>query len=166
MQDKFNRLYSFIVSSRDSKKMQILGEVTKEMMRSLIESHPKMAQELIDKLEAVEWCNYLTVQEANDVYECIQPTPAWNWNKWAALINDNELESEEKPYYNSYALFITMCLIDSTQGKTLREYLKAEDESDGFFHLVYRLAVDQLKDKDGFFNLRDQVNHKKHDTEV
>lgn len=64
---------------------------------------------------------------------------------------------EDSPYYNKYALFVTMNMIFSDSantiaviaGKTLQEITKDEMFAD-----VHMLALDKLEDKDGNFAIR------------
>ena len=65
LKEKFDELYSTILSSRDERKMKILGCMTKKIMYQTIESHPQKAEELLEILEAVNWNNYLTAKEAD-----------------------------------------------------------------------------------------------------
>jgi len=82
MKKKFCSIFWDIIESQDEKKMQVLGHVMKQMMFKMIESSPTIAKEYLDELEAVNWNNYLTPKEAQDIISNMDPKPAWNLNKW------------------------------------------------------------------------------------
>ena len=58
---------------------------------------------------------------------------------------------EMPPYYNKCALYVTMCMIDSDSGKTIKGI---ETDEEKYFDIVYSLAIDKLLDRDGVFNIR------------
>jgi len=62
--EKFDELYNSIIASRSAKNMKILGCMTKKIMYTMIDSHPQLAEEMLNVLEAVNWDNYLTEKEA------------------------------------------------------------------------------------------------------
>ena len=66
LKKKFDELYNFIISSRDTGKMKMLGWVMKAMMYDMIDAHPQQAEEYLNILESVRWDNYLTEKEAED----------------------------------------------------------------------------------------------------
>jgi len=58
---------------------------------------------------------------------------------------------ERLPNYNKCALYVTMCMIDSDDGNTLKKLVKTDTD---YFRLVYELAVNKLTDKDKVFDIR------------
>lgn len=151
LREKFDDLYSTILSSRDERKMKILGCMTKKIMYQTIESHPQKAEELLDILEAVNWRNYLTEKEADQIITKMQPAPKWTKQQWKNQMEKLDEPIEVAPFYNKCALYITMCMVDSDSGRTLKG-MELNDVD--YFKLVHSLATDKLLDKDGVFNIR------------
>ena len=81
MKEEFLKLYDYIVNSEDPEKMHVLGRVVKSMMNRFIESYPQWAREYLDTLQAVKWCNYLTVflYKIGDK-KTIKPNILWSKN--------------------------------------------------------------------------------------
>lgn len=157
MKEEFKKLYDYIIQSEDEEKMRVLGQVTKDMMYRFIESSPQTAREYMDMLQSVKWCNYLTAKEADMITAEMQPKPAWNRASWSNKMQSMGLPVSEEPYYNDNALYVTMCMVTSDSGETLNRFMDDHNmsaEKDALFTLVYRLALDKLKDKDGFFSIR------------
>lgn len=157
MKEEFKKLYDYIIQSEDEEKMRVLGHVTKDMMYRLIENNPQTAREYMDMLQSVKWCNYLTAKEANTITSEMLPKPAWNRASWDNKMQLMGFPLSEEPHYNDNALYVTMCMITSDSGETLTHFMSDHnlaDEKDAMFMLVYRLALDKLKDKDGFFSIR------------
>lgn len=120
-------------------------------MYQTIESHPQKAEELLDILEAVNWTNYLTEKEADQVVSKMMPQPRWTKQQWKANMEKIDEQLEIAPFYNKCALYVTMSMVDSDSSKTLKGLGLDEIE---YFKIVYSLATDKLLDKDGVFNIR------------
>lgn len=153
MKEKFLTLYNYIIDSGDEDKMHTLGAITKAMMMRAIETSPQQAAEWIGKLESVKWRNYLTEREAKVITSKMDPEPSWSMEDWSEHMEKLGLKVCEEPYYNDAALYVTMCMICSDSGETLKKRTKIDNETD-MFRLIHSLALDKLKDKDGVFNVR------------
>lgn len=151
MKEEFKELYDFIVNSNDENKMHVLGSVTKDLMCQLIDKNPTQARDYLNKLQSVKWDNYVTINESDQIVSNMTPRVKWNWTYWNRMMSEIEGVFEEEPYYNSCALYTTMCMIMSDSGKTILDL--GYDERDTFM-LVYHLALDKLKDEDKMFNIR------------
>ncbi len=151
LKEKFDELYSTILASRDEKKMKILGCMTKKIMYQTIDSHPQKAEELLEILEAVNWNNYLTEKEADTIISKMSPSPKWTRQQWKTEMEKFGEPKEMQPYFNTCALYVTMCMIDSDSSKTIKNL---ESSENNYFQIVYQLATDKLLDKDGVFNIR------------
>lgn len=151
MKESFNTIYDHIISSEDRSKMKVLGGVTKAIMYRLMETNPSLAKEYIEQLESVKWDNYLTAKESETIVSNMEPKPSWTRNNWEALMENHY--KEEAPYYNSNALYTTMCMIASDSGETLQKIAGINDKEQ-LFDLIHHLAIDKLKDKDKVFNIR------------
>lgn len=144
-------MYWDIINSQDESKMKILGHVMKQAMFKIIETSPSLAKEYLDELEAVNWINYLTVKEAQDIVANMDPKPNWTFTKWKDEMVQHGFNTEVEEKYNECALYITMCMILSDSGNTLSTLISDQKK---LFELIYHLALDKLNDKDGKFNIR------------
>ena len=158
MQEEFYKLYDYIVNSEDPEKMHVLGSVTKSMMARFIESYPQWAREYLDTLQAVKWDNYLTAKEATKIIDNMVPKPLWSETAWKGLMTNLNLPMEEEPKYNKEALRVTMAMICSDSGDTLKGLLGITNMENGnrekLFEAIYKLAIDKLTDRDKMFNIR------------
>ena len=153
----FNGLYNTMATSNEPRYMHTFGDVMKCMMKDMICLKQELAQEYIDKLGAIEWDNYLTKKEAMTIVGNMCPKGGWDATEWEKTMENMDLRKEDKPYYNKWALFVTMNMIysDSAKsvaviaGKTLEDMPKDELFSD-----IHMLALDKLEDKDGVFDVR------------
>lgn len=160
MKEEFKALYEYIINSNDEEKMRVLGQVTKSMMCRLIEKDRQTAREYLDILQSVKWNNYMTETEVDTVIKDMTPSPAWSYSSWKDMIVSLGLTISEEPYYNEHALFVTMSMITSDSGDTIKEWMNTRGvfNPESFFKFVYALALDKLKDKDGRFDIRKYFN--------
>lgn len=157
MKEEFLKLYDYIVNSEDQEKMHVLSNVVKNMMNRFIDSYPNWAREYLDTLQAVKWHNYVTSKEAENIVSNMAPKPAWTSTAWEGMMTNLGFPKSEEPYYNEYALYVTMCMISSDSGDTITSEMNANGinpSRDALFKFIYKLAIDKLKDKDHMFNLR------------
>lgn len=150
MKKKFTELYELMAASGKISYMHTFGNVHKEMMDWFITNKPELAQEWLDKLEAIKWKNYLTSKEAEKIISGMSPAAPWKKDQWKQAMIEHEFAVEHEPDYNSCALYTTMNMIMSDSGETLKKFVDAEN----LFNAVHSLAVDKLTDKDGIFNIR------------
>ena len=159
MKEEFLQLYDYIINSGDTEKMHVLGQVTKSMMCRFIESYPQWAREYLDMLQSVKWNNYVTAKEAETIVSEMTPEPIWKKSMWESMIQSTGYPKCEEPYFNSCALYVTMCMISSDSGETLKDILNIKEldtkNSEHMFKVIYKLALDKLKDKDRKYNIRD-----------
>jgi len=154
---KFDELYGHITSSRDTRKMRMLGWVMKKMMQDAIEAHPQMAEEYLSVLESVRWDNYLTEKEADTVIAAMEPAPKWNRQQWLKMMEQTGESAEHYPCFNRCALYVAMCMVDSDDGETIARLMGNGGVATGdmdYFAMIHQLALNKLKDKDGVFNIR------------
>lgn len=152
--------YERIISSGDTSKMQPLGEMVKRVMKWLINYEPEIATAALSILngeEDKECHNYLSAREADEIVSEMEPQPQWSLHHILDMLRSAGYATEETPHYNNYALAATMCMILSDSGETLKNELGSDirpAKADEILRLVYKLAIDKLKDKDGKFNIR------------
>ena len=141
------------------KYMRAFGDTMRCMMKDMSAKHAELAQEYLDKLCAIKWQYYLTKKEASEIVDGMNPPATWDMQTWLKAMNGLGLVTEEKPYYNDYALYVAMNQVVSDHGCTIAKILGKEDVKDiGTEHLVkyaHSLALDLLKDKDGVYDIRE-----------
>lgn len=154
---KFDELYNYIVASRDTRKMKMLGWVMKAMMYDTIDAHPQKAEEYLAILESVKWDNFLTNKEADTIVAAMSPAPKWTRQQWLKTMEQMNLEPEKVYCYNRCALYVTMCMVDSDDGETIAMMMGksgvATNDMD-YFAAVHKFAMNKLCDRDGVFNIR------------
>lgn len=150
LRERYLALYEYMANSKKPENMKAFGRVMTTMMSDIINSSPTKAEEYINKLEAIKWCNYLTPVEADNIVAAMKPSAPWNREQWKQAMIQHELELEEWPCYNRCALYVTMNMIMSDSSETIKEIVGNGD----LFMAVYKLAVSKLKDADGRFNVR------------
>lgn len=156
LKDRYTGLYDYMANSRDPKNMKAFGCVMTEMMDYLIQTKPDVAEEMIDQLEAIKWRQYLTPKEAEKIVAGMDPAGPWSRDTWKKTMESFGLPLEEAPAYNRCALWVEMNKIYSDFGAEIAPMLgKALSSSDrDIISACYRLALKNLKDKDGIYDIR------------
>lgn len=156
LKDRYDGLYDYMASSRDPKNMKAFGCVMNEMMDFLIQYKPDVAEEMIDKLEAIKWHQYLTPKEAEKIVAGMDPKAPWSREVWKSAMESFGLPLEEAPFYNRCALWVEMNKIYSDFGDEIALLLgKPLSPSDkDIISACYKMAMKNLKDKDGVYNIR------------
>jgi hypothetical protein len=156
MKERYDALYDYMAQSRDPKNMKTFGCVMTEMMDWLIQSKPDMAQEMIEKLEAVRWKQYLTTKEAEKIVSGMDPKGPWSREAWKNAMESFGLPLEEAPLYNKFALWVEINKIYSDYGEEIASLMgKSLSPSDkDIIAACYRMALKNLLDKDGIYDIR------------
>lgn len=153
----FDELYNKMATSNKPKYMQVFGETMKCMMHDMVELRPDVAMEYLDKLEAINWYNYLSKKEANMIVSNMTPKGGWNISEWNRYMETYSICTEEEPYYNKWAMYVTMNMIYSDSSDTIAKIagksLIEMPEKD-LFEAIHLLALDKLEDQDGMFDIR------------
>lgn len=159
MKDAYSALYDYMASSNNTKYMKVFGNVMTDMMDWMIQNKPEMAMEEIAKLESIKWRNYLSQKEAETIIAKMMPKAPWARDVWKQAMTQLELPMEEEPYYNSCALWVEMNKVYSDHAQTLAEkvWMKplSEIPTETLVKTIYALAVDNLKDADKVYSIRD-----------
>lgn len=157
LKERFESLYKEMVDSKDVKNMMLFGEVMNEMMERAIQRDTTFALQAIDKLESMNWHQYLTKSEAEEILES-QKKYEWPIDVWENVLNSMELEIERKPFFNKYALWVLMNVMYSKHADTLSQKIleiSAEDVNDEqMVQVIHALAVDILTCEDSKFNIK------------
>lgn len=145
-----------MANSRDPKNMKAFGHVMNEMMDYLIQTKPDVAEEMIDKLEAIKWNQYLTPKEAEKIVAGMDPKAPWSRDTWKNAMQSFGLPIEDMPYYNSCALWVEMNKMYSDFGEEIAALLgKPLTPTDkDIIAACYKMAMKTLRDKDGVYDIR------------
>lgn len=157
MMNEFSRLYNKMSTSNKPKYMHIFGETMRCMMENMVEWKPEVAKEYLDKLEAIEWRNYLSKKEAVAIVNGMEPKGGWDVTDWKKHLETLGKSEEESPYYNKWALYAAMNMIYSDSSNSIAKIIGkplAEIPHEELFTDIHLLALDKLKDKDGMFDIR------------
>lgn len=156
MKDRYIGLYNYMSNSRDPKNMKAFGHVMTEMMDWLIANKPDVAEDMIDKLEAIKWHQYLTPKEADKIVVNMDPKAPWSRDTWKNAMESFGLPLEEQPTYNRCALWVEMNKMYSDFGDEIAELLgKPLTPTDkDIITACYKMALKTLRDKDGIYNIR------------
>ena len=158
LKEKFKYLYDYMSVSNEPKYMMLFGEVMCEMMDMTIESHTSLAEELIDKLESICWQQYLSKAEATKIVSNMEPKSPWSFEAWKKAMEDLGLEYKRDKVFNCYALWTTMCMVYSDDGKTIAslmgiDFANAASNPD-YIKAVYQFAMNKLMDADMRYDVR------------
>ena len=155
-QQEFLDRYDKIIESGNQEQMERLGAMVKRTMRWLIANEPEIADKALAMLdgEGVEAKNHLTRDEAEAIVRSMEPQPTWTLRQLEDALKIMKLPMSEVPYYDKNALLVTMMMIQSDSGETLKRLMHLGDKDERLITSIYQLALDRLKDKDGVFDIR------------
>lgn len=88
----------------------------------------------------------------------MNPKGGWDSTEWEKVMESLGLRLEDKPYYNKWALFVTMNMIYSDSAKSVAVIAGKTLEdmpNDELFSDIHMLALDKLEDKDRVFDVRE-----------
>lgn len=157
LKEKYWSLYEYMAASKKPENMKAFGRVMTDMMHDLISSSPSKAEEYIERLECVRWKNYLTQKEAERIVSEMEPVAPWTRDVWKRTMESMGLPLEEEPYYNRCALWTEMNKVYSDSANSIAMIMGVPLTNIGTEKMVkatHALAVDNLKDEDGKYNIR------------
>lgn len=163
MIDRYEELYNKMKSSQDVKNMRIFGEAEHYMFKELSKVHPDMAENWLSHLEAVCWSAYLSETEAMNIGKRTVNQDGtkgfhWPYDVFTSAVKGLGGVVEEKPYYNSYALWVTASTVYSDHANSIAEdmgYKTAKEvPNDRMALSCYKKAIEKLKDPDAGFPVR------------
>lgn len=156
LKERYDSLYDYMAGSKDPKNMKAFGCVMTEMMIWMIENKPDVAEEMINQLDSIKWHQYLTPKEAQKIVDGMDPNGPWSRDVWKQTMESFGLPLEEPPYYNRCALWTEMNKVYSDFGDEIASLLvKPLSPTDkDIIAACYRMALKNLKDKDGVYNIR------------
>ena len=161
LKERYTGLYDYMAESKDPKNMIAFGKVMTEMMDYLIRTKPDVAEEMIDKLEAIKWKQYLTQSEAEVIVSKMVPNGPWSRDAWKTAMAKLNIPTSEEPSYNSCALWVEMNKQYSDHGESVASLLDkplSAIPADVIVPAMHKMALDLLKDKDDVYDIRKYFN--------
>lgn len=159
MKARFDALYKTMEEGKDVSKMKIFGTAFSRLFDKVAVTHPDLAMATLEFLSAVDFSNYVTSAEAQEVAaHFINDDKAltgamefskgahWKPDELKAFLMSRTLPLDEKPYYNWWALWLTVNMIYSDFAENIAELAGKENEK--VATAAYKMAVKKLKDPD------------------
>ena len=147
--DRYNELYRLMASSNEVESMMIFGKAEQWAFARMAELSAEDAIKWVDKLESTQWLNYITRDEADAILGSIvnqdgTKGPHWDLQTVKDFINSAGGDIEEEPYYNCYAMWVTMNTLYSDHAISIAEFVSEEQIPS----IIYKMSVEKLKDRD------------------
>lgn len=154
---RHEELYNNIIASKSDAKMEMLGCIFLSMMEQMETMNPRLYKEMLEKMEATEWNNYLTEAEAAKIAAGLvnqdnSRGAHWPYEVFKSAVESLGGKSSDKPYYNCYALWITANMLYSDHAQSVAEDMgfksPSEVPNEKIALSMYKKAVEKLKDPD------------------
>lgn len=154
---RYDELYNRMVMSKDPKNMIVFGESEKWVFGEVVKAHPELAESWLSHLEEICWNNYLSEKEAMNIGKRIVNQDGskgfhWNHEVFTKAVEALGGKTEDKPYYNSYALCVVANVEYSDHAVSIAQDMgfnsPKEVTNDKMALSCYRKAVEKLKDID------------------
>lgn len=147
--ERYDELYDDMAMAKDPKKMVIFGDAEKEMFHCLAKKHPDIAEKWLSRLEAGQWNNYLSKNEAVEIVTKLVNQDGsrgahWSYDTFKAAVESLGAKMSDEPFYNCWSLWAVANMLWSDHHKSLSEFVPKEQEPKVF----YAMAVEKLKDVD------------------
>lgn len=140
------------------------------MFDKVATAHPDIAAATLEFLSSMEYNNFVTPAEAtmvatkfiNDdmaISGASQPSkgPHWSMETLRTFLASKGLPTEEKPYYNWPALWLTVNMEYSDYAEVFAKLMGAKD-NESLATASYTMAVKKLKDRDRPKFIREYFN--------
>lgn len=160
LKERFDALYKTMAEGRDVVKMKIFGTAFSRLFDKVAVAHPDLALATLEFLTAVDYANYATSAEAQEVAVhfinddraltgAMEPSKGAHWkpDELKAFLMSRNLPLDEKPYYNWWALWLTVNMIYSDYVEVIAE-LAGSKENEKVATACWKMAVKKLKDPD------------------
>lgn len=157
LKKRYDELYQDMASSKDVDKMKVFGRADRWAFCKIAEQQPKLARTWLDKIEAGNWNNFLSEEEAMNITSAFinqngSRGPKWSMDAFSRAVESCDGHLEHKPEYNEYALWVTACMIYSDHANSIAEDMgyksASEVPAEKMIQSCYRKAVEKLKDPD------------------
>lgn len=142
---KFKNAYHEMADSKEVWEMKLAGCIMKDMF-SWIDEHDKTAaQHFADIFDGnLHFYNYMTEEEAMKIVRGLKHQGGETGARWKAeevwAVSGDKKSCE--PYYNCWALYATMNMLDSDHRKTLMPLTNTYET------VILEMALEKLKDVD------------------
>lgn len=155
--ERYEELYEDMATSGNKEKMIAFGEAERAVFHKLAKEHPAIAQMWLDKLEAMHWKNYLSKAEAEEIASKLVNQNGrigahWGYDTFKTAVESLGGNIHEKPFYNSYALWITANMSYSDHAQSVAEDMGMSSPeavpNEKMALSMYKKAVEKLKDVD------------------
>lgn len=152
---RHEELYRDIIRSNDNAKMEMLGEIFLSTIEQLEASSPRLYKEIVEKMEAIEWNNYLTEYEAAKIASTLVNQDGstgahWPYDVFKGAVESLGGKTSDMPYYNCYALWVVANMIYSDHAQSVAEDMgyksPTEVSTEKMALSMYKKAVEKLKD--------------------
>lgn len=149
--------YDKMAASKDPELMKIFGENEKWAFVEIAAIAPKVAEEWVNKNEALQWKNYLSKSEAESIVNNLINQDRTKGAKWGYEVFKGAVESlggemSDEPFYNCYALWATANMLYSDHAQSVAEDLGyksvVEVPNEKMALSMYKKAVEKLRDAD------------------
>ena len=160
---RHEELYRDIIQSDNSAKMEMLGGIFLSMIDQIESSNPRLYKEVVEKMEAVEWNNYLTEYEAAKIASALinqdgSTGAHWPYDVFRGAVESLDGKIADMPYYNCYALWVVANMLYSDHAQSVAEDMgyktPAEVPNEKMALSMYKKAVEKLKDPDRHYFVR------------
>lgn len=154
---RFIELYDVIKTTKDVAKMIIFGDVAKWIFKCMAGIHPDMAESWLSHIEEIEWNNYLSKKESDNIStKIINQNGAigfhWSCEQFKEALKNHDKACEDKPYYNYYSLLTVTNMIYSDHAMSIAldmGYKTVQEAPDDKLLIsCYHKALENLKDID------------------
>lgn len=147
--NRYEELYREMANSGDVRKMKHFGEVEKWAFSKINEMSPQTAKAWVEKLEAGEWNNYLSREEAEIIVSSLMNQDGtrgahWDYEEFKSAVESLGGKMSDAPYYNCYALWTVANMRYSDNARSASEFVP----KDKFPLYFYNVSVETLTDKD------------------
>jgi hypothetical protein len=154
---QFKELYHEMKESRDVANMRTFGEAAKKMYYKLAETHPELAEEMLEMLYPIRYHNYLSEDEAQHIVDGLVSQNGdtgahWDRQTFEQVVTRLGGKVEDMPHYNNYALWVVANMIYSDHAESIAEDMGfssiANVPNEKMAKSCYRKAVEKLTDPD------------------
>ena len=170
--EQYDELYHKMKASRDVNNMMIFGKAEKWVFHEVAGAHPELAEKWLSHLQSVIWHNYLSEVEAKNIAKrTINQDGSkgfhWDYPTFTSAVKSLGGLVENKPHYNSYALWVVANIEYSDHAKSIAEDMgfksPSEVPNEKMALSCYKKAVEYLEDADEGFDVRRYFKHRMYD---
>lgn len=157
LRERYLELYDDVLKSGSTEKMKAFGDAEKWAFDRMQELSPKTAEQWVEKLESINWHNYLSKIEADEIVAKFINQDNSRGAHWSYEVFKGAVESlggkmYDNPFYNCYALWATANMLYSDHAQSVAEDMghtsPSQVPNEKMALSMYKKAVEKLKDRD------------------